>query len=139
MGAVGGGRPGRAAARPTAAPHNTTNLFRSAGGSGLNPIHGLNAEAAQPPGSEIRTIYMTKKELKIGKAILLVLHELEGGQINDSALHAEVNLMHDCTRTEFEAALAKCDAAGWIMGWQSRFKGRLWSMRDMGEAVLAEL
>jgi hypothetical protein len=82
---------------------------------------------------------MTKKELKIAKAILTVLHELEGGQINDLPLHAEVNLVTPCTRTEFEAALTRCDTAAWITGLHSKFKGRLWNINDAGEAVLAEM
>ena len=82
---------------------------------------------------------MTKKELKIAKAILTVLHELEGGQINDLPLHAEANLLVPCTRTEFEAALARCDSARWINGLHSQFKGRLWNITDAGEAVLGEL
>ena len=57
----------------------------------------------------------------------------------DLPLHAEVNLLTPCTRTEFEAALQCCDTAAWITGLHSKFKGRLWNINDAGEAVLGEL
>jgi hypothetical protein len=82
---------------------------------------------------------MTKRETKIARAILAVLHELEGGQIHELPLHAEVNLICECTGSEFEAALRASDAHKWIIGIRSKFKGLLWNISDAGEAALIEM
>jgi hypothetical protein len=82
---------------------------------------------------------MTKNEIKIIKAILYVLHEVDGGQLHELPLHAEVNLLRECSRTEFEAALKICDTNRWIVGIHSKFKGRLWNISDAGEAAAMEM
>jgi hypothetical protein len=82
---------------------------------------------------------MTKSETKLLKAILYVLHEVDGGQLHELPLHAEVNLLRECTRTEFEAALKIGDTNRWILGIHSKFKGRLWCISDAGEAALLEM
>ena len=82
---------------------------------------------------------MTKKETKIARAILTVLHEVDGGQLHELPLHAEANLVCECTRAEFEAALKQCDTQRWIIGIRSKFKGLLWNISDAGEAALAEM
>ena len=82
---------------------------------------------------------MTVKETKVAKAILDVLHELDGGQIHTLPLHAEVNLKIVCLRSEFDAALAICDTQGWVIGITTKFKGNAWSISDLGEATRLQM
>ena len=82
---------------------------------------------------------MTIKELRISKAILDVLHELDGHQIHELPLHAETNLRCPATASEFNGALALCDRSKWITGIHSKFKGTLWSINDAGEAALIQM
>lgn len=84
---------------------------------------------------------MTDREVKLTKAILTVAHDLDGGQIGEVLLHAEVNLRvtPTATKAEFEAALALCDQRGWIIGVQSKFAGRKWNISDAGEAARLEM
>ena len=82
---------------------------------------------------------MTIKELKLCKAILDVLHELDGHQIHELPLHAEANLRCPATASEFSTALALCDRSKWVTGIHSKFKGTLWSINDAGEAALIQM
>jgi hypothetical protein len=82
---------------------------------------------------------MTKNEIKIIKAILYVLHEVEGGQLHELPLHAEVCLLRECSLAEFAAALKICDTHRWVIGIHSKFRGRLWSISDAGEAAALEM
>jgi hypothetical protein len=80
---------------------------------------------------------MTKREIQITKALLEVLHGLDGGQLNEIILHAEVNLRISPTATlsEFNASLVVADSHGWLIGVNSEFSGRLWNLSDKGESA----
>ena len=83
---------------------------------------------------------MTGREIKIAKALLDVLHELEGAQAGELTLHAEVNLIRPCSATEFSAVLQICDRNKWITGVPARFTGKLkYNLNDLGEAARLEL
>ena len=82
---------------------------------------------------------MTQSEIKLARAILDVLHGLDGGQMHELPLHAEVNLIVKCTRSEFEGALKICDTSGWVIGIRSKFKGVAWNISDAGEAARLEM
>lgn len=84
---------------------------------------------------------MTRRQRTITTAILDVLYALDGGQLLETILHAEVNLRLSPTATfgEFEDALRHCDAARWLTGVQSRFGGRLWNLSDAGQAARLEM
>jgi hypothetical protein len=82
---------------------------------------------------------MTTRESKIAKALLDVLHNLDGGQAGELTLHAEVNLMVPCSATEFGAVLALCDRQKWITGVTARLTGKMkYNLNDAGEAARLE-
>lgn len=84
---------------------------------------------------------MQQRELKIIRAILEAGHNIDGGQIAETLLHAEVNLQVNPTATlaEFGNALAICDTRGWMTGITSKFGGRRWNISDLGEAARMEM
>lgn len=82
---------------------------------------------------------MTARELKICKAILQVLHDLDGGQLVEVALHGETNVKCECGLAEFTAALKLCDTKGWLTGVPGKFSGRKYNINDAGEAALLEM
>lgn len=84
---------------------------------------------------------MTQRENKLVRAILEVAHNVDGAQLSETMLHAEVNLQVTPTATlaEFNAALAICDSRGWLIGVPSKFTGRKWNISDAGEAARLEM
>jgi hypothetical protein len=85
---------------------------------------------------------MTNRERPIVRAILEFLHLMDGAQVTDQLLHAEVNLRVSptATLTEFNGAMGVCDGSGWIMGIVGRYgRGRLWCITDAGEVAWAEM
>jgi hypothetical protein len=84
---------------------------------------------------------MTARKLKIIRAILNVLENLDGGQLTESVLHAEVNLHVTPTATlgEFDDAIQYCDQARWITGVSGKFGGRKWNLSDLGAAARLEM
>jgi len=85
---------------------------------------------------------MTKREYKIVKALLRVLHNLDGVQIAEAVLHAEVNLHVTPTASlaEFDGAVAVADSNRWITVVQAKFgAGRKFTLSDAGEAALLEM
>jgi hypothetical protein len=85
---------------------------------------------------------MSARQLKIVKAILESLNALEGGQMTETLLHAEVNLRVTPTasRAEFEDSLQVCDSNAWVVGVQSKFGGlKLWNLSDAGQAARLEM
>jgi len=84
---------------------------------------------------------MTQRESKIVRAILEVAHNLDGGQMTEVLLHAEVNLQVTPTAglAEFNAALAICDSRGWMIKVPSKFTGLKWNISDAGEAARLEM
>jgi len=85
---------------------------------------------------------MTARQRKITKAILEALNALEGGQMTETLLHAEVSLRVTPTASlaEFGDALGVCDSSGWLTGIQAKYgAGRLWSINDAGQGARMEL
>ena len=83
---------------------------------------------------------MTAREIQLTKALLDVLHNLDGQQAGEIALHAEVNLTQPCSATEFAAVLKLADAKKWITGVPARFTGKMkYNLNDAGEAARLEL
>lgn len=84
---------------------------------------------------------MTLRDRKIVKAILDVLHNLDGRQVEERLLHAEVNLHVTPTASlaEFNADLILCDSRGWLIGVEGKFGGRKWNISDAGEAARLEM
>ena len=84
---------------------------------------------------------MTAREIKISKAILDVLHDLDGGQSTEVLIHAEVNvrLGEMVPLAEFNYNLAICDSRGWLTGVKSKFGGKKWNINDAGEAARLEM
>jgi len=84
---------------------------------------------------------MTKREVKLCKAILSALHDLDGGQFNEIQIHAEVNLITGETVgfAELKAALAICDTRQWVTRLKSKFTGDLFNINDLGESARLEL
>lgn len=85
---------------------------------------------------------MTKRQQEIIKALLQVLSDMDGHQLAETVLHAEVTLRlaKSATLAEFNDALHVADNNGWVIGVHSRFgKGRLWNLSDAGEAARLEM
>jgi len=78
---------------------------------------------------------MTPREIKLAKKILDHLHTLDGGQAHPITIHAEIGGMAVCSGQEFDEVLAEMDAKRWVIGVQTEFKGRLWSISDLGESA----
>ena len=83
---------------------------------------------------------MTQRELKITKTILDILHDLDGRQQSEVALHAEVDLACKCSLTEFEPVLRTASRNGWITGVPGRVTSQYkWNITDAGEAARLEM
>ncbi|MDE2098220.1 MAG: hypothetical protein KGL39_13275 [Patescibacteria group bacterium] len=84
---------------------------------------------------------MTKREVKLAKAILDVLHNQDGGQLSDIQIHAEAQLElgERIPLAEFSGALALCDARRWVTGVKSKFSGIKYNISDGGESARLEL
>jgi hypothetical protein len=85
---------------------------------------------------------MTQRQRKIAQQILEVLNMMDGAQVNETILHAEINLRvkPNATFSEFSDALNVCDSNGWAVGVQPRFGGaRLWSLSDAGQAARLQM
>ena len=85
---------------------------------------------------------MTHRQLTIVNALLTALNDLEGGQMTEPLLHAEVSLRVNPTASlaEFNDAVALSDSSGWLIGVQGKFgRGRLWSLSDAGQAARLEM
>lgn len=83
---------------------------------------------------------MNADKLKIIRAVLDVLEETDI-QFTEPLLHAEVNLRLPKTvpLAEFTSALAAADQNGWLIGVNSTFHGRKWSISDAGRAARLEM
>ena len=66
---------------------------------------------------------MTDTERKLIKAILDVLHDMQGQQMNDDILHASICLLTrpNPTRGEYENARDVADRHGFVLGVKARF------------------
>lgn len=84
---------------------------------------------------------MTRREIKVCKALLKFLHDLDGGQVVESILHAGVIEITGETVSlgDFNAAMAICDTRGWCVVVPSKFHGMKRSISDAGEGALAEM
>jgi hypothetical protein len=83
---------------------------------------------------------MTSREIKISKAILDVLHDIDGAQAGEISLHAEVNLKVECGATEFTAVLALCDRQRWVTKVPAKLTGKFkYNINDAGEAARLEM
>lgn len=82
---------------------------------------------------------MTSRETIIAKKILAHLHELEGGQEHPLSTHAQIGGLNVCGSQEFEAVLGLLDQRQFIVTVQSKFKGKLISISDAGEAALLQM
>lgn len=82
---------------------------------------------------------MTARETRIGKRILDALHALDGGQAHTLSVHADAGGMNLCSTAEFDAVLAELDRQQLVLFVDSKFKGRLWSITDAGEAARLQM
>ena len=83
---------------------------------------------------------MNAHDVKITKAILDVLHDLDGRQASEITLHTEVNIICPCLVGEFETVLKECERRRYITGVQGKFtQGRKWNIADAGEAARIEM
>jgi hypothetical protein len=82
---------------------------------------------------------MTTRESKILKALLDVLHNLDGAQAGELTLHAETNLTVECGATEFADVLKQAVNRKWINALPSRITGKnKFNLTDAGEAARLE-
>lgn len=86
---------------------------------------------------------MSTRQRQIVKAILEVLNLMDGAQMNETILHAEVNLRvaPNATLVEFNDGLKVCaEQHAWATGIAPKFGGpRLWSLTDAGQAARLEM
>jgi len=85
---------------------------------------------------------MTERQLKITRALLDALNALEGGQMTEPLLHAELSLRVTPTASlaEFNDALELCDNNGWLTGVKAKHRnGRVWCINEAGMAARLEL
>ncbi|MDE2104760.1 MAG: hypothetical protein KGL39_46415 [Patescibacteria group bacterium] len=88
---------------------------------------------------------MTQREQLICRRALDALHDLDGGQFEEVQLHGDVNVRLEnggrgaASLAEIRAAIALCDARGWINGVAGKPGRMKWSITDRGEAARLEL
>ncbi|MEI8288786.1 MAG: hypothetical protein WCH99_04890 [Verrucomicrobiota bacterium] len=84
---------------------------------------------------------MTAREKQICQKILDALHDRDGLQLVEPMIHAEVQVRLDerVPLAEFDAALALCNARGWLTGVKGKFTGLKWNINDAGEAARLEM
>lgn len=83
---------------------------------------------------------MTARETRIIKALLDVLHDLDGGQIEEIPLHARTHESVPCSLAEFNGALAQVNARGWATRIENKITRKpKWNINDAGEAARLEL
>jgi len=78
---------------------------------------------------------MTAREIKLSRKILDYLHALDGGQAHAVTIHAEIGGLVACSATEFDHLLGQLDQQKYVLFIETKFKGRLWSITDDGEAA----
>lgn len=78
---------------------------------------------------------MTARELKTARKILDHLHGLEGGQAHATLIHAEIGGLTACGLSEFEEVLDWLAQRKYADFVESEFKGRLWTITDLGESA----
>jgi hypothetical protein len=82
---------------------------------------------------------MTEREIKITKALLDALHELDGAQAGEITLHADVNLRVECSATEFADVLKSATNKKWVNALPSRLTGKnKYNLTDAGAAARLE-
>ncbi len=86
---------------------------------------------------------MTERQIIIGQKILEALNQMDGGQLAETVLHAQVNLLikPNATLGEFEDALGECDRMGWVMGVPNKFNKneKRWTITNEGESARLEM
>jgi len=87
---------------------------------------------------------MTTRQFAIVRAALEFLQSLDGGQATEITilfnLREHPRLFPPPSSAELEAALAECDAGGWITGIKGRYTGVMkWNLNDDGAAALLEM
>lgn len=83
---------------------------------------------------------MTKRQIKLCKHVLDILHELES-PVGDVLLHAHVNehAGEYVPLHEINEVLELCDRNGWVITVKSKFKGPLRNISDAGRAARQEM
>jgi hypothetical protein len=82
---------------------------------------------------------MTAHETKIAKRILDALHAEDGAQAHALTIHGKIGGLGCCTASEFDTVLAELDQRRLVIGIQTKFKGRMWSISDAGQAARLEM
>jgi hypothetical protein len=84
---------------------------------------------------------MTTREIKICKAILDAMHDLDGGQYNELQIHGAAYeiLGQTFSLPELDAAIAICNARGWIVGAPGVAGKMKWNISDRGETARLQL
>jgi len=83
---------------------------------------------------------MTQREQELVKALLDVLHEEDGRQLEENVLHLQVNARAACSYSEFANAIGVADRQGFVTGVKSKLTGRFkWNINDAGESARLRL
>lgn len=83
---------------------------------------------------------MTKREQEILRTLLRVGHDLDGGQLDERLLHAQINLTLKpaASLQEFEALKRHAITEGWLQAVRGKLGGEKLSLTDLGEAAFQE-
>ena len=84
---------------------------------------------------------MTTREIKICKAILDALHDLDGGQYNELQIGGKAYeiLGREFSLPELDAAIDICNKRRWIVGAPGVAGKMKWNISDRGETARLEL
>jgi hypothetical protein len=82
---------------------------------------------------------MTRRENKLAKSLLDILHDRDGRPHVEPELLAELVVFAQCSLSEAKATLKQCDARGWLTGVDGKFSGKIWAINDEGEIARLQL
>ena len=84
---------------------------------------------------------MLDRQKNIIRALLQSLHEVDGGPVAETILHAAVNVKVQpaAMLSEFEEALCFCETSRWLTGIRGKLGTDKWSLTDAGEVARREI
>lgn len=78
---------------------------------------------------------MTERTAEVSKTILAVLATWEDPAPEPVIFGQVANRLHGLLMSEFDDAIAACQAERWIDGINDKLKGRLWSITNKGQSA----
>jgi hypothetical protein len=84
---------------------------------------------------------MTQREVKISRAVLDSLHDVDGSQLTEAQIHADVQLIvgEKVPLAELASVIAICESKKWVTCIKSKFASFKYNITDAGEAARLEM